>query len=192
MNHRARIHRVPARFSWDRALCSARQHRPSRVPPPNDPWPVKSPRPPTCSGPRSSRVRAATETPAAARGKAEAQTQGLPRSPGGRIFPPLHPAPRRERRLWESLPPMRSGAKPQSPRSSSPGGLTRARPRSAAACPRRPAPRAVPPPAAAAPPRRRPGRVRTTTPFWRRWPWPAADGPAEEAPGPGVCSRDPR
>lgn len=145
----------------------------------------QEPKTPGCPG-----VRAATERPAPARGEAEAQTRVCPgRQAPSPSAPP--PGPRRARRRWESAT-RRPGAKPQSPRGSSPGGLPRARPRSAAACPRRPEPRAAPPSAAAAPPRRRPGRGRTTTPFWRRWPWPAADGRAEEAPGPGVCSRDPR
>lgn len=113
-------------------------------------------------------------------------------SPGGRVFPPRCPVPRGARRCWKSRPSRRRGARPESPRGSSPGGRPRARPRSAAAYPRRPAPQAAPPSAAAAPPRRRPGRGRTTTPSWRRWPWPAADPRAREVRRPGVCSRDPR
>ena len=104
------------------------------------------------------------------KGGCEARTQGWRRLPGGRLLPPRRPALRVARRCWKPLPAGRPGTRPLTTVSSSPGGQPQARPRSAAACPPRPAPRAVPSSATAAPPHRHPGRGRTKTLSWRRWP----------------------
>lgn len=167
----------------------------SHRPPPKDPRPVRAPEP---------RLPAAHAhaPPVHARGHRETRSREtefrLRRDPrlaqvtGRRRLSASPSVPRGAGRCWKSLPSRRRGARPESPRGSSPDGRPRARPRSAAAYPRRPAPQAAPPSAAAAQPRRRPGRGRTTTPSWRRWPWPAADPRAREVQRPGVCSRDPR
>lgn len=163
------------RLSWDRALRSPRQRRPGKVPPPEDPGPVRASdtRLAAAHGHALPCARRHGETGSHGKGDCEARTQGWRRLPGGRLIPPRRPAPRADRSCWKSLPARRPGARPQSTVSFSPGGRPQARPRSAAARPPQPAPQAVPPSATAAPSHHHPGRGQTKTLSWRRWPWPA-------------------
>lgn len=126
--------------------------------------------------------------PPGTRGRPRDPASPEPTGPGFRARPTVRPAVRaRTRRVPGPRPPAPASAArtlPGPPAPGSPRGRPRAQPRSAAAPPRRPAPRAAAPSAAAAPPRRRPGRGRTTTPSWKRWPCPAA---VDRPPAPRPC-----